>query len=66
MNRSEITLAIKNCRLVLPSEIVDGATVLLAGEKIFSFGKAAEVVIPSGVEVIEIGKSTRLNSSHAT
>lgn len=53
MNRSEITLAIKNCRLVLPSEIVDGATVLLAGEKIFSFGKAAEIVIPSGVEVID-------------
>ena len=53
MMGNKTTLAIKNCRLVLEDEMIDGGTILLSGDKILAFGKAEEIGIPSGIEVID-------------
>lgn len=57
MKNDKITLAIKNCRLVLVDEIICGATVLVAGERIAHFGKTEEIRIPEGVRVIDAKNS---------
>lgn len=53
MKNGEITLALTNCRLVLPDAILDAATLLVSGERIHSFGKQGEVAVPHGVRVVD-------------
>lgn len=53
MKNTAITLAIKNCKLVLHDRILPDATLLICGERIAAFGGADEVKIPDGVNVID-------------
>ena len=57
MNTTNVTLAITNCRLVLPENIIGGATVLVAGEHIVDFGKTEKIAIPEGVSVLDAKNS---------
>lgn len=53
MSGAAITMAIVNCKLVLPEEILEGATLLVSGERIAAFGASDAISVPDGVEIID-------------
>lgn len=53
MKNEKITLAIKNCNIVLERGIVYDGVLLVAGDRIAAYGSERELEIPEGVEVVD-------------
>lgn len=53
MISTSITLAVTNCRLVLPDSVVENAVLLIDGERIVDFGSAETTPIPEGTPTLD-------------
>ena len=55
MGKHCVDLAIKNCNIILDGGVLCDGVLLISKDKIYGYGKAGEIDIPDGCEVIDAG-----------